>query len=889
MGLPSLAVAAGMLRWRPYRVAECRLVASADESAAEPIAVRERVLAAVGPMLGLLLFALAIAILHRELGDYHYADVVAHLRAIPAPQLGAAVLLTVLGYLSLTGYDTLAFRWIRSPLGYSKIAIASFIAYVFSHNVGLSFFGGSAVRYRMFTSWGVAPGDLARAISFNVITFWLGFFALGGVVLALDPIRFPGEWHPFVATTRPLGVAFLAIAAGYLLLSLRHPRGLHVRGFEIELPGPGMSSAQLVVSSIDWALAASVFYAVLPAAHGLTFAHVLGAFLLAQVAGVVSHVPAGLGVFETVVVLLLSRWLPGDAVLGSAVAYRLVYYLLPMTLAITLFAGFEALERSEAVRRAGSLVARWAPELVPRAFSIATFAAGVVLLLSGATPAAPGRVELLDRLLPLSVLELSHLLGSVTGVALLLLARAIQQRVDAGYLLTLVLLAAGSIFSLLKGLDWEEAALLTAMFLALLPCHRFFYRRSSLLGQSFTPGWITGIALVLLGTGFVVLLAYRNVDYSRDLWWEFAFDSHAPRSLRALAGGGLVLAFFALARLLRPSRPVPARPSAEDVERALGIVRRTPRASAHLALLGDKQLLFHESGDGFVMYGLAGRSWIAMGDPVGPPEVRQELAWRFREAADEHGGLTVFYEVGAEDLPLYLDLGLSLRKLGEEARVPVQDFTLEGGARKGLRQTQRRMEREGASFEVVSADGVPPLLDALQQVSNTWLENRQTREKRFSLGYFDRAYLARAPIAVVRRHGRMVAFANVWAPETREEFSIDLMRYDDDAPSGVMEYLFTELLLWGQKQGYGWFSLGMAPLSGFEHHRLAPLWNRLGALLYRHGENLYNFRGLRAFKEKFDPVWEPRYLASPGGLTLPLVLTQIASLISGGVGGVVGK
>ena len=278
-----------------------------------------------------------------------------------------------------------------------------------------------------------------------------------------------------------------------------------------------------------------------------------------------------------------------------------------------------------------------------------------------------------------------------------------------------------------------------------------------------------------------------------------------------------------------------------------------------------------------------------MGDPVAPPDLRRELAWQFHEVADAHRGLTVFYEVGAEDLPIYLDLGLSLRKLGEEARVRVADFSLEGGARRGLRQTVRRMEREGASFEVLPADAVRGLLDDLAVVSDAWLESKSTREKRFSLGCFDRDYLARSPLAVVRRHGRIVAFANVWAPDVREECSLDLMRYDDDAPSGVMEFLFIELLLWAQKQGYQWFSLGMAPLSGFEHHRLAPLWNRLGALLFRHGENLYNFRGLRAFKQKFDPVWEPRYLASPGGLTLPIVLTQISSLISGGVTGVVGK
>ncbi len=119
--------------------------------------------------------------------------------------------------------------------------------------------------------------------------------------------------------------------------------------------------------------------------------------------------------------------------------------------------------------------------------------------------------------------------------------------------------------------------------------------------------------------------------------------------------------------------------------------------------------------------------------------------------------------------------------------------------------------------------------------------------------------------------------------------SLDLMRYADDAPSGVMEYLFAQLMLWGRAQGYRWFSLGMAPLAGLEEHRLAPLWNKLGALLFRHGEHFYNFQGLRAFKDKFDPIWAPRYLASPGGLATPIALGHVAALVSGGVSGVVTK
>ena len=145
------------------------------------------------------------------------------------------------------------------------------------------------------------------------------------------------------------------------------------------------------------------------------------------------------------------------------------------------------------------------------------------------------------------------------------------------------------------------------------------------------------------------------------------------------------------------------------------------------------------------------------------------------------------------------------------------------------------------------------------------------------------------PAALVIRNERIEAFANLWAGEQREELSLDLMRYLPDAAEGVMEYLFICLMLWGKAQGYRWFNLGLAPFSGLENRALAPLWNRLGAFVFRHGEHFYNFQGLRRYKEKFDPEWRPKYLVSPGGLALPQIFANLATLISGGVKGVVTK
>lgn len=852
--------------------------------------MKERLARAIGPLIGIALFCGAIWILKSEIHHYHSGDVLAHLRAIPPRQLALSLALAVLAYAALTGYDALAVRYVNAPLPYPRIALTSFIAYVFSHNIGLAFFGGSAVRYRMLSSYGLKAGEIARIVVFNVATFWLGFAALGGLVFALEPARLPHTWLPASADSRPLGIALLAALALYLVYcGVRRNATVTVFGFEVTMPRPSHTALQIAISVVDWSLAAAVLYALLPHAPGLSFAQLLSAYMLSVVLGLVSNVPGGLGVFDTAMVVLLRRFLPADVVLGCVLAYRIVYYLVPMAFAVVLFAGYELLQRRVALARGRDRVALWASELLPKVFAAITFGAGALLLVSGATPGVPRRMDLLHRLLPLALLEVSHFLGSVIGVGLLLLSRALMQRLDAAYFLTLALLAAGALASLLKGFDYEEATLLALLFAALLPCRRYFYRRSSVFRQPFSLVWTARVFFALLGTGLVLALSFRHREYSRELWWQFELSAHVSRSLRAFVGASGVAALASLAALLRPPRVRHEPASAEDLARVTPIVAAATSPSAHLSLVGDKSLLISEAGDAFLMYGVHRKSWVAMGDPIGEPEARRELAWRFRELADAEGDWAAFYEVSADDLPLYLDLGLSPRKIGEEARVRLADFSLAGGGRKALRASHNRVVREGGSFAILTPDEVPARLDELQVVSDQWLAAKRTREKRFSIGAFDREYLRRLPIAVVMRGERPVAFANLWLSGGLEEMSIDLMRHADDAPPGVMDYLFAELMLWGRERGYRWFSLGMAPLSGLETHRFAPVWNRAGALLFRFGENFYNFQGLRAFKEKFDPVWEPRYLAAPRGLALPFILTDIAALISGGISGVVAR
>jgi phosphatidylglycerol lysyltransferase len=372
------------------------------------------------------------------------------------------------------------------------------------------------------------------------------------------------------------------------------------------------------------------------------------------------------------------------------------------------------------------------------------------------------------------------------------------------------------------------------------------------------------------------------VEYSNDLWWQFTLHGEASRSLRATVGAAIAVMIFAFARLIRFAPHEAPEPTNADLQSAAAIIGSQKATYPYLVYLKDKSLLFDDERTGFVMYAVQGRSWIAMGDPVCPPDRVQHMVRLFLEKCDDFGATPVFYEVGKNHLHHYVDFGMTFVKLGEEARVDLQQFTLEGPEASGFRKIIRRLEKDGCTFRVVQPADVPSILGRLEIVSTNWREQRAASEKGFSLGFFDREYIARFPVAVIEREGRILAFANIWRGPENYELSVDLMRYHQEAPNGVMEALFVHLMIWGKAEGYQWFALGMAPMSGFEKSPVAPLWARVGMLLYEHGEAIYNFQGLRAFKEKFNPQWVPHYLAYPGGFTLPRVLADAAALVAGG-------
>jgi phosphatidylglycerol lysyltransferase len=525
----------------------------------------------------------------------------------------------------------------------------------------------------------------------------------------------------------------------------------------------------------------------------------------------------------------------------------------------------------------------------PSGLALLTAAAGVMLLASGATPSDPGRFMWLVEHAPILLIEISHFLSSILGITFVLLAFGLSRRLDAAWATTIACLPTAAILALCKGFDWEEAAALMALLVIAAPCRAAFPRRARLTRMEISPGWLLSALAAMAGAALAGWWSFQNLDYTNLSVLKVMGDHDAERAIRSTVAAAVLLLGVGIWRLLAtPATPPVVGETDPDYARVNAILAKACVVEPHanLALRGDKRFLFSESGESFLMFGVRGRSWITVGAPVGRQEDRLELLWRFRELADAHAARLGVYGAGPDDLPDLVELGFAIQKVGETAAVPLDSFSLEGRRKGNLRRSWRKTGEEGASFEVIPGSEARRFSGELRAVSDQWLARHAGGEKTFTMGGFEAPYVWQFPMAIVRVDGRITAFATLWTTAQRTAFSIDLMRYADDAPKDVMDFLFVELLAWGREQGYVAFEFGMAPLAGLEDRPLAPILSRVGRLLFDRGEDIYNFRGVRRYKDKYDPVWAPRYICSPSKWSIPFLLADIGILTSGGFKGV---
>ncbi|WP_417267496.1 bifunctional lysylphosphatidylglycerol flippase/synthetase MprF [Celeribacter baekdonensis] len=846
-------------------------------------------------ILGLVLFGLGIAALSHLLHSVHPKDVIAQARSIPLSTLLLAVLSTFVGYGALTGYDWWALRFVDRRLPLRAVAMGSFLGSAFGNTVGVSIVSGGAVRYRIYAALGLDAFEVATVSTYIAVSVGMGLTFIGLGALALHPGVIGGTiLSPDVIRW---GATALLIVTLAILMTLSIGRKtLKIRRFEITMPPPAAILGQLGFSLIDVLAAALCLWLLLPEGRP-DFTTFTAIFAGAMMLGVISHVPGGIGVFETAIIAALPNEAPVGHIAAALLLFRAIYYLLPFALAFLIVSLNElriaggALSKLFSDPRADLRPAYNALSgIVPSLVAVTAFGYGVFLLAVAFVPSFQTGALNEGDLSAALLLEIGVLGTAVMGVVLLILSHALLRRVSAAYWMMILTMGLGIVAAVFNNFDFESMDILAVGLLAMLPFRRAFYRQAKLTDGVFTPAWIVLVLASLLGIAAFFFFLHRATPYSLSLWTEFSANANTPRSLRAGVAASTLLLVFTVIQALRPAHTHKADADRDgSIIRTNAVLATSSDPQGCLALSGDKRLMFSDQNHAYLMYGVQRSAWVALGDPVGPETEAHDLAWAFFEQAQRANGRPVFYEVSETYLPLWIEMGLSLHKIGEEAVVVLKDFSLSGSKFKTMRAAYNKKQREGLVLEMLSPPHSDAVFTEIEAISTAWLSGKTGREKGFSVGRFDRAYLDHFPLAVIRREGRIVAFANVLAPGDGTRVAIDLMRYLPAEASGMMEFLFLSLIEHMREAGAEEFSLGVAPLSGLSPRPTARMWNSLGRMMFEHGGAFYNFEGLRSFKQKFRPDWRPRYIAVPPGYAPMRAMANVALLISGGPRGLIGK
>ncbi|MDS0816114.1 bifunctional lysylphosphatidylglycerol flippase/synthetase MprF [Lacticaseibacillus paracasei] len=654
----------------------------------------------------------------------------------------------------------------------------------------------------------------------------------------------------------------------------------HVRDSEFFADMPLKRQLRLTLGSfLEWGGCAAFFLLIgyfLEAPIPLS--SVLPLFMVANVIGVISMVPGGLGSFDVLMIVELGQLgLDSSAAVVWLLFYRLFYYVIPFLIGAGLFA-------QDAGKRLNAYLEGLPVQLIRKAafgfLVVFLYFSGIMLLLRGVAPDLAFQNTLYQRLYFYTFLFLDRVTNVIVAFLILGFGRGIASRVKRAYWPTVIVLIVAMVASLREDNHLRFIVFLILVVIALILTRRELTRDRLALswGNKLIDGAVFGLTFI-----FYAFAVFYNAPaiHHRHVPDVFLFPSERMFFTTLIGVMLAALTVYLIFRYL--SAPTKSLADPYDEARLKAVVAKFGgNEVSHLGLMRDKSLHFYQV-DGedrvFFLFKKKADKLIVMGEPVGDETQIPAAIADFMKQADDQDMSLVFYEIN-ESLTMKLhEFGFDFMKFGEEGYVDVTTFTLAGTKRKGERALMHKFEREGYSVELLKPPFDDALLDDLQTVSDSWLDGRS--EKGFSLGFFDRHYLNQAPIAVVRApDGKIVAFATDMPTGNNEVTSIDLMRSSADAPSGIMDEVFIHLFELAKDRGFKYFNMGMAPLANVGTSSYSFIEEKIAHLVYEYGYRFYGFQGLRSYKNKYVTEWVPKYVAYRKRTSLLFTLLQIMMVVN---------
>ena len=622
-------------------------------------------------VLGVALLIGAIYVVQREFHHLKLNDIELALHAIPSHSLVFAFVWTILSYFILTFYDRLGTIYAGHKVSYGRVAFASFCAYSLSHNLGFAAVSGAAIRYRLYAHWGLTPLQIGKTVAFCSLTFGLGGMVLGGAILFIEPraIPFFGQHLPKIALFG-VGTLLWGIVLGYVTVAKIYGR-VKMFGYDIELPGWSMALVQVLLATVDVAVTATIFFALLPEAPHLTWLIFLGVYVASYTAGLAANLPGGVGVFDTAMLFGLEPYMSAPHIVGAILIFRLYYYIIPLFVAGSLFAGNEFLLRGGGLLRRFThstplrAINRWSePDFAVTAATGTVGVCGVLMLCLGVL-APQADFSWIDPDYGAIASQAGQFVPSLIGAGLVMTALGLSHRVNLAWTLTILLLIVGAAFAATQENRMWVVSILVLTTLLLAPFRACFYRHAHLTSGPLEPA--SALTLIVLGLCLFSLAITRSHTHllPNNAFWAVVISSDLPNTLRLTVGIAVFLGLTAMWLLLRPGRVryLPWDAQAQQLFQGLGGHGTYPQVST---VTNADGVVLGESSLAAIAFRRCDRVLLGLGDPLGDEADRVSAIWRLRDLAQQEGLDAAVWCAGPDLLTVYADLGLTALPLGPD-------------------------------------------------------------------------------------------------------------------------------------------------------------------------------------------------------------------------------
>lgn len=821
----------------------------------------------------------------REAKTIDFAQTIMIIRNLSASYILLLVLLGLIAVSSITLYDFIITKYLDIQIRALTVFNVAFIASVVNNISGLGGLTGVSIRSVFFKK---GAKDIDEIIDYNLLL--VPATAIGLAVMALISLIEYRYISPILMEYRILFLAligFFIYLIIYFFIDRIFYRFKKVEGIEFNRDRTMVKLKLLIASIVEWTLAYSVFLMIIRLfSRDISAYAILGIFTLGSIAGIISMLPGGVGSFDLVALIgLQNMGIPLENIMASLILYRFFYYILPLILGVVFTLLVQIVNKSSSVNilhidRFQGIFDRTSG-FTNILLSILVFCSGAVLLISALVPGISERIKLAAKLMSFPTLQLSHQISITVGVLLITISKDIAMKVKRAYRFTWWLLLLGGIFTFLKGFDYEEAVFLVGVLILLRMSKKSFYRKSTpfdwfwtLISSIFA---LVGV-IIYFKLSHVIIMDFLETHHFKTLFTR-GFTNFRPNGL--ITYGSFVV-FLVIRELTKEKIIEDSRYETLDEDRVTEFLKdKGGSFTAHLLYLNDKHIYWASSNEVIIGFEVSSNVVVVLGDPIGNSQYFGEAIEEFRDFVDEYGYKVVFYGVSDEFLPMYYDHGYYFFKLGETALVDLEEFDISSSKNRDFRNVLSRFKRDGYYFEFKYIDNIDDeLYRELQDISNEWLEGRS--EIGFSLGFMDRRYLEHSPLAFIRKvdTDEIIAFASLMPKyDDNQSMSMDLMRFKKEVPNNTMTFLILNIILSLKDKEYKIFNLGMAPLSNVGENPNSHFREKLAHLVFKYGNNIYGFKGLKNYKNKFRPTWASRYLAYEDITLLPSSIIEATRLI----------